>query len=132
MKNQRKMFLLFSHKLTPVQKNDAIKKFRITDIKVMPEHLQKLWSNIPADLENIEPHLGSIKNWMEKEASENDCVLIQGDFGATFLMVNFAIEKNLIPLYATTVRDAKETIQSDGTIVMKHIFKFCKFRQYGK
>ncbi len=92
---------------------------------------KKLWLKVSADNKTIADYLEPLKKWIENNAFVNDCILIQGDFGATFLMVNFAFEKGLVPLYATTIRNAVETVQDDGSIKMEHIFKFCRFRQYG-
>jgi hypothetical protein len=58
-------------------------------------------------------------------------VLIQGDFGATFLMVNFAFEKGLIPIHSTTEREATEELQPDGSVRLSHRFLHKRFRKYG-
>jgi hypothetical protein len=43
-------------------------------------------------------------------------VLIEGDFGACYLMVRFALEKGLVPLYSTTRREAEERYDADGSV----------------
>ena len=64
-------------------------------------------------------------------AKEKDFVLIQGDFGACYLMVNFALEKGVIPVYSTTKRDAVDEYGDDDTIAIVHQFKHRIFRRYG-
>jgi len=46
----RRMFLLFSHDITPTQREDARNTFGIVEFVELPNKLQFLWSNIPADL----------------------------------------------------------------------------------
>jgi hypothetical protein len=55
----------------------------------------------------------------------------QGDFGATYLMVRFALEQGLIPIYATTRRKAREESQADGAVKLTHHFQHQTFRKYG-
>ena len=62
---------------------------------------------------------------------KGDYILIQGDFGACFLMVQFAFEKGFIPIYSTTEREAVETHGEDGSVSLTHRFKHRIFRRYG-
>jgi len=124
-----KMFLLFSHSLTNEQIDDANKKLQVYDFISLPENLQKLWSNIPPELESLDEHLSSLKNYIRLAAKKGDYVLIQGDFGAVYEMVNFAKSLDLIPIYATTKREVVEEKQGDK-VVKKSIFKHIRFRKY--
>ena len=56
-----KMFLLFSHQLTDEQKKDAIENLKVTKFISLPEKLQKLWSNIPPEIESLGEYLNDIK-----------------------------------------------------------------------
>ncbi len=98
----------------------------------LPSDLQQIWQGIPPMQEQLYPFLSPVRQWLETKAKPKDFILIQGDFGATYLMVNFAIEKNLVPVYATTKRNAVEKTLDDGSIKMEHIFSFCRFRRYGQ
>ena len=71
-----------------------------------------------------------LKLWVEKTASVQDYILVQGDFGATYLMVNHAFKNGFVPIYATSVRKASEFLQKDGSIKMEHVFRFVRFREY--
>ena len=127
----KRFFLLFNHKLSSAQKDEAEKEFHVHQAIEMPAQLKQLWQQVPAESEALKEYLAPFREWICENARKNDLVLVQGDFGATYLMVNFAFEKGLIPVYATSVRNAVERNLDDGTVKMEHIFSFCRFRQYG-
>lgn len=124
-----KMFLLFSHKLTKPQKIDAITNLKVDDFIYLTDDLQKLWSNIPADLTNLNNFLIPIKEYIKNNAKTNDIVLIQGDFGAVYKMVNFVKKLGLIPVYSTTKREIK-TEELNGKIVKNSIFSHVIYRKF--
>lgn len=124
-----KMLLLFSHKLTQSQKEDAINSLKIDDFVYFPDDLQELWSNIPADLTNLNNFLMPIKEYIKNNAKANDIILTQGDFGAVYEMVNFTKNLGLIPVYSTTKREIK-TEEIDGKIVKSSVFEHIKFRKF--
>ena len=97
----------------------------------LPPDLKALWSQIPPDLTEISNYLDPIKEWLAGNARKRDYVLIQGDFGACFIMVNFAFENGLIPVYSTTRREADEEYDESGAIKMIHRFQHKIFRGYG-
>jgi D-arabinose 1-dehydrogenase-like Zn-dependent alcohol dehydrogenase len=125
----KKLFLLFSHRLTQTQEEEARSSFFIEDVVYLPEKLQYLWSEIPADLDSLSDYLTPLKNYLKNYAKKNDIVLIQGDFGATHHMVNFTKEKGLIAIYATTKREVKEHVK-ENKLVKESIFDFERFRVY--
>ncbi|MDY0322129.1 MAG: CRISPR-associated protein Csx20 [Arcobacteraceae bacterium] len=124
----KKMLLLFSHKLNNLQEIDAIKNLKVTQFIVLPRELQQKWCNFDADLEYID--LEPFKKFLSNNLQKGDIVLVQGDFGATFSIVEFALNVGFIPVYATTKREVVEFIE-DGQIVKKSIFKHRRFRKYG-
>ncbi|HAY20616.1 MAG TPA: hypothetical protein DCY27_00280, partial [Desulfobacterales bacterium] len=87
---------------------------------------------IPPDLLELTGYLKPICSWLVGQATPGDYVLIQGDFGATYLMVRFALEHGLIPVYATTSRQALEEHLPDGTVKLLHYFQHQMFRRYGE
>ena len=70
-------------------------------------------------------------DWLFSNAREMDFVLIQGEFGVCFITVNFAFNRELIPVYSITRREAVEEHEDDGTIKMVHRFKHRMFSRYG-
>lgn len=126
-----KLFLLFNHSITPLQDADARKSLGVARILTPPEPLLKLWRRIPPDLPAIEGFLSPIKRWLSEHANPGDYILIQGDFGACFLMVRHAFEKGWVPVYSTTEREAVETHDVDGSVTLTHRFEHRIFRRYG-
>lgn len=131
MKKSPNLCLLFNHRLTPEQAEDAKRSLGVQEFVSLPEDIQKLWQQVPADLGQINDYLEPLMQWVRKTAVPNDFVLIQGDFGATYLMIRFALELNLIPVYATTKREAVETVSADGSIEKIQRFRHVTYRRYG-
>ena len=129
MKN---LFLLFSHSLTEEQKQDAQKSLGVTDFVKLPEDLQAIFSDVPPELETLNEYLKPILEWIAEEANNlEDYILIQGDFGVTYYLVDYCKSANLAtPVYATTKRQSIDEEQADGSIVTKRTFKHVMFREY--
>ena len=124
------LFLLFSHKLTSDQIYDAKETLKVDNYSYLPESLQLKWSNVdPAG--NLDTQaLNEIGKWLQKEGSKGDLVLIQGDFGATFYMVDLCLKKGFVPIYATTKRVSEEKQNAEGIVERKQLFKHVGFRRY--
>ena len=122
----KKMFVLINHDLTQEQKDQALKSFSIDYIINITDNT---WSNInPAD-ENILYALNTYKKELMLEAEASDILLVQGDFGATYNMINFAKNIGIKTIYATTKRIFEE-LTIDGKLVTRREFKHEKFREY--
>ncbi|MGM0502285.1 MAG: CRISPR-associated protein Csx20 [Bacillota bacterium] len=126
----RNLILLFSHQLTAEQKRDAEENLGVDNIIYLPEELQQIWSNIPAEKEEITELLLPLQEWLEEKATTDDYVLVQGDFGATFIMVQWSLAHDLIPVYATTTREVVEEVTEDDEVNLKKKFKHQLFRKY--
>ena len=126
------LLLLFNHSPTSLQEEDARAALGIERIVPLPEDLKPLWDAVPPELESIEGHLAPIREWAEESSRPGDYLLIQGDFGATYLMVRFAFERSLVPIYSTTRRDALEQHKPDGAVMLTHRFQHVRFRRYGE
>ncbi|QTA80252.1 Uncharacterized protein dnl_25480 [Desulfonema limicola] len=125
------LFLLFNHQITPDQERDARTTLKIKTIITMPAEIQDIWSQVPPGLDKISGILEPVKSWLASQASPGDYVLIQGDFGACFIMVNLAFELGLVPVYATTCREVTEELEPDGSLKLTRRFKHQRFRIYG-
>jgi len=125
----KKLILLFSHTLTQAQEIDARDSLGIDTFVSLPTELQKLWSSVPPDLASITEYLSPVEAFVGEVGSEGDCVLIQGDFGATYQLVEYALSLGLTPLYATTARDVVETREGDR-LVKRSVFRHVRFRVY--
>jgi hypothetical protein len=124
------LYLLFSHRLTEAQETDARRNWSVEEIVYLPQELQPLWSNVPPDLEDLKDYLQPFESWLAESADPGDLILIQGDFGATFRMVNWSIEQGLLPLYATTRREVVEEKGPDGEVHALKVFRHARFRKY--
>jgi len=123
------MILLFSHQLTESQITDAKNNWEVEDFISLPEELQGIWSNIDPDAKSIVSLLAPIYTFVEKYAEQKDLILIQGDFGASCLLKDYALKKGFVPVYATTKRMVKE-YAVDGKNIKKSIFEHRRFREY--
>lgn len=123
------MILLFSHKLTDTQIKDAKESLNVSEFRYLPLHLQKLFSQIPADLKDIREYLKPIDEFLIKDAKRGDFILIQGDFGAVYHFVNLAKKLHLTPIYSTNKRVAKEIFRENKLIKVSE-FEHIIFRRY--
>lgn len=125
----KKMFLLFSHTITEAQEQDAKSSFGVEEFVGLPAKLQKLWSNVPADLDNVVEYLQPIRDFLIDNMEEDDVVLVQGDFGATCSMASFVKSLGGVAVYATTKRDVIEK-EVAGKIVKTSVFEHVRFRRF--
>jgi len=125
------LFVIFNHTLTEAQAAETRERLGAERIVAPPEDLQALWRQVPAELEGIAGYLVPLRDWLAVEAKAGDFVLIQGDFGATWIMVKHAFELGLVPVYSTTERQAEETVAADGAVQLVHTFRHRRFRRYG-
>jgi len=130
MKNTIKLYLIFSHTLTAEQEQDAIERFGIEEIVQLPEALLALWSHIPAENRTVKPYIKEILMHLGT-LTKNDYVLVQGDFGATYIVVDFVKEKGATAIYATTQRNVIEK-KEDNQSIKTSIFKHVRYRVYGE
>ena len=124
-----KLFLLFSHVLTELQTEDAEKNLKIDEIIYMPDEIKEIWSNVNPEIFE-EAKLNRIKIFLNKNSLKGDFVLIQGEWGFTYHMINYSKNIGLIPIYSTTKRDYREELQTDGTVKNIHYFKHIKYKEY--
>lgn len=125
----KKMFLLFSHTLTSEQKEDAQGSLGVEEFVTLPSDLQGLWSNVPATLDDLSDYLEPLQSYFKNNLQTDDVVLVQGDFGATFTMVNELKSLGARVVHATTQRDVVEKTV-DNKIIKTSVFKHVRFRSY--
>jgi hypothetical protein len=125
------LFLIFNHRFTAAQEADASHSLGIDRVIYPPAVVAKLWSHVPPEVPEILNYLRPVRDWLAANAIPGDYILIQGDFGACYILVSFAIEHGFIPIYSTTLREAIEEQQTDGTVRLVHHFDHQIFRRYG-
>ena len=125
---ERKALLLFSHQLTENQEKELVENFKVKKIVSLSSELQEMWSNVSIK-ENYKENLEKIKKYIEENFNENDVMLVQGNWGYTYNIVKWSIEKRLGPVYSYTERNVEEI--KDGENVKKiSYFKHVKFIEY--
>jgi hypothetical protein len=124
-----KFHLLFSHTLTDAQKQDAVARYGVEEFVALPEALQKLWSDIPPELESLDAHLAPVEAYVRENVSADDVVLVQGDFGATCRMVSVVKSLGATAVYATTKRIVTEECEGDR-VVKRSVFEHVRFREF--
>ena len=125
----KKMLLIFSHELTPKQKEEARQRFGVSKFLSMPNELYAKWSSVPASKGDLHSYLGDILKWIELNADDGDYALVQGEYGATYMTVSHCLSKGIIPVYSTTQRIVKEDKVGEKVIAQRE-FEHVIFREY--
>lgn len=124
-----KMLIIMSHMILNEQIEEARKRLNVDSIVILPEDIKKIWSNItplgPLPIATID----RVVEWIKDESVEGDYVLVQGDFGSTFYVVDYCFKSGRVPIYATTNREVEEKVE-DGVTKTSRIFKHVNFRKY--
>ncbi len=126
------LIVLFNHTLTESQREDGRRSLGAGMFLEPPAEVRSLWADVPPELESLEDYLSPVRSWLQECARPGDFLLVQGDFGATWLMVRFALRIGLVPVYSTTRRAAAEEPQPDGSVHLTHRFQHVRFRRYGE
>ena len=124
-----KVFILINHEPTQRQISE-LKKDYGEDVQFVfpPESIKNFWAQIPPKPVLDSAELNKIIEWLAY-ANSGDVVFVQGDFGATFFIVDYALKKKLVPVYAVTKRITTE--KKDGEKVYKQfVFEHECFRRY--
>ncbi|GHS91085.1 hypothetical protein FACS1894107_03730 [Planctomycetales bacterium] len=121
-------YVLLNHQLTDRQIAELRDDFGAVEIMPAPENLAAQWASIPTDRELTAAMLAPFIDWLNA-AAPADVVVIQGEFGAVFALVDYALRRGLLPLHSVTKRVAHET--RDGEIVRRsYVFEHVLFRRY--
>ena len=124
----KKALLVFSHEMTENQEKELNEVYNVEKIEKLPKDLQEIWSNVSIE-NNYKENFEKIRKYVEENFNENDVILIQGNWGYTYSLVKWSIEKGLIPVYSYTERNVEEI--KDGENVKKiSYFKHVKFVKY--
>lgn len=125
----KKFIVLMSHDMSDIQKNDAHENLKVTKIIEAPPNIKKIWGNIEpiSDLNTVK--LDEIVSWIKENSNKQDYVLVQGEFGATFYIVDYCFKNNLIPVYATSIRRVEETRQGEK-VITNRVFVHEGYRRY--
>jgi hypothetical protein len=121
-------FCLLNHELTQNQVKELKEEFNVSQIIYPSKELSQLWSQIPPSKRTDKSIINKIISFLEF-AKKDDVLIVQGDFASTFMIVDFALKNELIPICATTKRIAKESRQGE-VVKREYIFEHVCFRKY--
>jgi len=128
----KRMFLVFSHSLTAEQEEDARSVLGCGVTVPLPEELQVKWSSVDPLPDDITGEAEGIVSWLSENSSGEDYILVEGDFGMAFMVVDWCLANGRIPVYSTTERIYKNIDEGDGSVTNIHQFRHVKFRRYMK
>lgn len=123
-------FCLLNHALTQNQIAELRNKFASQTVLFPQKAVSLEWSQIDPEKSNEDIVL-SVVRWLKTcEAKKGDLFIVQGEFGATFKLVDYALKNGLVPVYATTRRVAKES-RSGEVVRREYVFEHVCFKKYG-
>jgi CRISPR-associated Csx2 family protein len=122
---------ILSHKLLNSQVDELKNTWNVEKIIYLPEKLKSDWCNVnPSDdLEDDSNLLDRLREFILDNTNQEDYIIVQGEWGMTFTIVNMCFELNRVPIYATTERKTKETVK-DGQVHSEKVFEHIRFRKY--
>jgi hypothetical protein len=126
------LYLLFNHLLTDNQAEQARLELGVQTIHEPPAEVSRCWANIPPEPATIRDILETVFAWIDRSVSAGDFLLVQGDFGACYLVLEHIRSTGIIPVYATTRRQAVEQRLDDNSVQLSHTFRHVRFRIYGQ
>ena len=121
-------YVLLNHELTDSQIAE-VQEMGANSIIQPPQDIKDFWANVAPAGDLPLDTLRLVTGWLA-EGSAGDYVLAQGDFGATYYVVNWCFANGRIPVYATTGRVYQSQPLPDGSIRQTHIIKHVNFRNY--
>ncbi len=131
-KNSRQAYILTNHKLTPAQEEELSQRYKCEQTIYPDKSMRNYWSNISPEGQFDLNKLHRITDKISKLLKENDVVVVQGEFGCTFYVVDFCNKMKFTPLYAASSREYTEVINPDGSVQRNHLFRHVQFREYIK
>lgn len=126
-----KLLAIISHDLLEIQKEEARKKLDIEVFEELPVEYKRFWRNIPSDGNLPLDQLNKVIDWIFTSSKEGDYIWVQGEYGATYYIVDYCFKTKRIPIYATTDRVVKE-YEYQGKIKVERLFQHRQFRRYIK
>lgn len=115
----KRMFLLFSHQLKPEQESEAASKWGVDSFVPLDAHLKALFSQVPADLEDITAFSLPFMEWLQAhQPTTDDLILIQGEYGLSFYLVSFCLAQHWQVVHTTMVR---HIVSDDGQQITRQI-----------
>ena len=121
-------YCLLNHALTERQISELSEYYSVENIVYPSVALSAAWAQIPAERKMCTPIINDVIAWLSG-AGKGDLLIIQGEFGHTFLLADYALKVGLVPVHAVTKRIAREA--REGEIVKRsYVFEHVCFLEY--
>lgn len=127
MSNMPRTFCLLNHQFTQRQVEELAAVYHSEEVIVPDGELSAMWAQINPE-HDAQPLVDRVVLWLEP-AREGDLLVIQGEFGVTFKLVDYALKRGLVPMYATTRRVAKE-VRDGERVHREYLFEHVRFKKY--
>jgi hypothetical protein len=121
-------YCLLNHVLTANQIGELKNDFGVERIMYPEPELSAAWSNIPTEKTLTADHLLPFSRWLSA-ANKGDVVILQGEAGAAFALVDFCLSRGLVPLHSVTRRIARESREGEK-VLRSQVFEHVCFRRY--
>lgn len=125
----KKFIVLMSHDMSDIQKNDAYENLKVAEIIEAPSEIKAIWGNVDPISDLDISKLDKVISWIKNISEKRDYILVQGEFGATFYIVDYCFKSDLIPVYATSIRRVEETREGER-VLTNRVFVHEGYRQY--
>lgn len=125
----KKFIVLMSHDMSDIQKNDAYENLKVAEIIEAPAEIKAIWGNVDPISDLDISKLDKVISWIKNISEKGDYILVQGEFGATFYIVDYCFKSDLIPVYATSIRRVEETREGER-VLTNRVFVHEGYRQY--
>lgn len=134
---RRKALVILNHPLSPEQIEDLSRTWGINSddnaIISLPSELKALWANISPEADDVQVfnHVQPLVNWARSRDIDllpGDMIIIGGELVAT-LAVIAGMDKDILPVCATTRRESVEKTMPDGSVQKTNVFRHVRFRQ---
>lgn len=127
--DNKNCMVMLSHNLLDEQICELRKDFKVNNIIYLENELKVAWANINPREEIDKNLIARFEKEIKNKTQIGDFVIIQGEWGITFKMVNICLSLGRIPIYATTERTVSEK-NIDGKVEIKKEFRHVMFRRY--
>ena len=120
---------MLNHKLTENQEKELKEVFKSEKTVVAPSDLSWAWSAIKTDFELDYELLKEVENWISTNSEKGDCIILQGEFGHSFYLIDYCLKHELVPLHAVT-EHVENLVKNGEKIERKLVFEHKCFRKY--
>lgn len=123
-----KVYCLLNHSLTGNQLAELQEKYGAGEVLYPDERLAATWAQVPVTPVLDRGVIQAVTGWLSA-AKEGDVLVVQGEFGSTFMIVDYALGRGLVPLHAVARRIALEHREGEK-VLRQYVFEHVCFRRY--